>query len=735
MAPRRPRSSSNVSASTIPRAPTSSPQLKKQFAASIDSIYHNNITVLQRRDPSILSIMDQFSHVCLYHYNGKKWEKQGFEGSMFLVEHQEYPPYGMYILNRMGTGDYERRLYPEDDMEVLGDYLMYRYYPDFTRKRLEMHLPYPLPPHFKPLFDQEFSRDNSAPDQTEDDPKREKKGNSVTLGLWMFPSDAREPLKDVMMRLHNYVKRGEPYPDQFRYGPGRPPPPNPHLSRANHPASQGQHVRNGSQSSHVGVAAPTMPSNAQSEVDRLFAKLQGQRVQTTPVPQVIPPSAPSPSVQSLFAALTGQSLPPQEQLTNGPLVPVPTQQTIPTLPPATSTRGLALLNTIFASVSQPADTKNGTSQMPQDLLASQPPPILPPQPEEIQIIRQALARRLLLLGSNGSRRSATNRYEGDNEMSESEEPHRRPAFPPSSTAPSVVHPHTDGGDGTPHASVQGDVTPRAARGTGAISPAPTTQPAGQPFLTATSAVTTTTTITTTTTNPAQQAEIASTMSNSATTVSTRPDASGRPTPRARALVPFSTDSELWPYPRAPLNDNEQPSDGDADVVELDFSDTRALSDPSIFKEKQAKQQGKGERRKKTRKERAAEREKEREAIENGWDDPTKGQVTIAGSTTTTNGHKAAPSLSSTVTNGDEKTVTNGITASPSPGSSHNGVNGAVNETADAARGALLTALATNSKAPSRDVTRKQFVQEVLSLIYSDSSFVDKLYQEYINSSS
>jgi hypothetical protein len=33
-----------------------------------------------------VSIFDQFSHVCVYHHNGSKWEKQGFEGTMFLYE-------------------------------------------------------------------------------------------------------------------------------------------------------------------------------------------------------------------------------------------------------------------------------------------------------------------------------------------------------------------------------------------------------------------------------------------------------------------------------------------------------------------------------------------------------------------------------------------------------------------------------------------------------------------------
>ena len=93
MAPRRPRSSSNVSATAIPRAPTASPQLKKQFALSFDQIYNNNMTVLKRRDPTVAAIMDSFSHVCLYAYNGDKWEKSGCEGTMFMViQYVSRPP-------------------------------------------------------------------------------------------------------------------------------------------------------------------------------------------------------------------------------------------------------------------------------------------------------------------------------------------------------------------------------------------------------------------------------------------------------------------------------------------------------------------------------------------------------------------------------------------------------------------------------------------------------------------
>ncbi len=48
--------------------------------------YESNLRVLRKRDPSIVSIFDQFGHVCVYHYVNKKWEKNGYEGSMFLFE-------------------------------------------------------------------------------------------------------------------------------------------------------------------------------------------------------------------------------------------------------------------------------------------------------------------------------------------------------------------------------------------------------------------------------------------------------------------------------------------------------------------------------------------------------------------------------------------------------------------------------------------------------------------------
>ena len=99
----------------------------------------------------------------------------------------------------MGTDDYVRPIYPEDDMDIVGDYLMCRFYPDFTQMRLDMGLPYPIPEEKRQAFNDELFR-RITPEEQEIFHKREKGGRTTTLGLWMFATDAREPLKEVMMR-------------------------------------------------------------------------------------------------------------------------------------------------------------------------------------------------------------------------------------------------------------------------------------------------------------------------------------------------------------------------------------------------------------------------------------------------------------------------------------------------------------------------------------------------------
>jgi hypothetical protein len=48
--------------------------------------YQKNLKSLRRIDPTILSIVDQFSHICLYRLHEGKWLKDGFEGASFLFE-------------------------------------------------------------------------------------------------------------------------------------------------------------------------------------------------------------------------------------------------------------------------------------------------------------------------------------------------------------------------------------------------------------------------------------------------------------------------------------------------------------------------------------------------------------------------------------------------------------------------------------------------------------------------
>ena len=115
-------------------------------------------------------------------------------------------------------------------MTIMGDYLMYKCYPDYTAHRLGMPL----------------DRDTDPELGTD-----KHKGRAITVGLWMFATDSREPMKDVLMRLNlldiqafylvlkvfhrlrDYIKRGEPYPERFRYGPEHPPPPNHNLRISN----------------------------------------------------------------------------------------------------------------------------------------------------------------------------------------------------------------------------------------------------------------------------------------------------------------------------------------------------------------------------------------------------------------------------------------------------------------------------------------------------------------------
>ena len=184
---------------------------------------------------------------CSY-LNGEPPIRNSFPQSHLYESRNAYPPYGFYILNRVGMDDYIARLYPEDETFDQGNILIIRSYPDFLARRLasiEASTSGQTPDKFSDIY--------AIPNI--DDLSTKQKGRSLNIGLWMQPTDSRESMLKVMQRyairffkvepclafffhsrLHSYVKQNLPYPQEFRYGPGKPPPP--HRLRAV-PRSQG----------------------------------------------------------------------------------------------------------------------------------------------------------------------------------------------------------------------------------------------------------------------------------------------------------------------------------------------------------------------------------------------------------------------------------------------------------------------------------------------------------------
>ena len=93
-------------------------------------------------------------------------------------EREQEPKYGFFILNRMGMDDYIRCLVPTDEMSINGSILMYR--------------------------------------TIKNDPRRRGDDGEEVIGFWIMDTNVREPMSAVMMRLLSYVKKGQPYPLEYR---------------------------------------------------------------------------------------------------------------------------------------------------------------------------------------------------------------------------------------------------------------------------------------------------------------------------------------------------------------------------------------------------------------------------------------------------------------------------------------------------------------------------------------
>jgi len=358
-----------------------------------------------------------------------------------------------------------------------------------------------------------------------------------------------------------------------------------------------------------------------SEIDKLFSKLS---------PEPANSGQQGITIHGLFAAaLSGQNPTTSTPAHTNRLQPQPVSNQ------STTNRSLALLDSIFASATP--HYPNGSDHISPVQTPAPALQIISPQPTPSavpQVLNQDVISTLLGLApspggsvSSSSTNLTTYRYEGDNE-SNSEGGSEEIEYPTSnvnsilaeatrnavtstskgkqSSVPSFsftgVQSGSDDAQTTPR--IQGDVTPRPA-----LKGIPTSSPSQQPKDRNTKAG-----VTRKLQNGSTPAEISQ--------VSSAKTDKAKPVPGTpRKLVPFEPDSELWPYPRQPLDDRASDDD---DVVELDFSDISALSSintlPSKSNASANATNGAGANGKRKKKEKNKE---ERDQIEKSWDDPVK----------------------------------------------------------------------------------------------------------------
>ncbi|KAI9021206.1 hypothetical protein DFJ74DRAFT_707172 [Hyaloraphidium curvatum] len=93
-----------------------------------------NLRVLQRHDPQIADILDAASHVVVYRFDDEKeaWDKVQVEGTMFVTRSTRDPPYGFFIINRSNLNNFSASLSSEMDIDVTGDYVIYKTGDDHT---------------------------------------------------------------------------------------------------------------------------------------------------------------------------------------------------------------------------------------------------------------------------------------------------------------------------------------------------------------------------------------------------------------------------------------------------------------------------------------------------------------------------------------------------------------------------------------------------------------------------
>ena len=567
--------------------------------------------------------------------------------SFSTVSHHEcrdaYPPYGFYILNRVGMDDYISRLYPEDELFDQANILIIRSFPDFLARRLagiETSTSGQTPDKFSNIY--------AIPDIL--DLGTKEKGRFLNIGLWMQPTDSRESMLKVMKRcvirsfklgpcsfffpsLHSYVRLNLPYPQEFRYGPGKPPPPhrlravpkrqglvpsrqsnlfskhvaqNPSLLLDNDPdlsdsqSYPSQTSQSDSEIDQGHESAHSTSSGDLSAVERLFANLG-------PYPQPSVPAA-TVTIDTLFASAMDKKV---------------VEDSAPASPSTTAAAGtgISLLDIIFASADPNRNSTllspNGsTSQLSSPASSSlkrQASVIHSPQPSSSASPPQILNEDVisgLLSGFPPTRTTsaASTTYsigavshpssrEGDNEdNSESEgSPRDRNAVKnryldnglpevgivfdinlesdPDHHRPSgSAAARIAGSDllSTLGFSTSGRQDPRA-RINGDVTPrAPFTRPGGSHRLQL-SAIEATSSVSTVQGNsePVNSPLTVLSTVSPAPAPAPAPPEANRKPRPNRNLVPFAPDSELWPYTRGPVQENSH-SDLDDDEDDGDI---------------------------------------------------------------------------------------------------------------------------------------------------------------------
>ncbi|KAH6909655.1 hypothetical protein BKA70DRAFT_1221873 [Coprinopsis sp. MPI-PUGE-AT-0042] len=746
--------------------------------------YQHNLKVLRRRDPTILSIFDQFSHICLYKLENQKWERTGCEGSMFLFESSTYPPYGYYILNRTGNQDYIARLYPEDWLSGVGSMTAIRHFDAFTDGRLAsvkslLRPGEPLPGPFDERY--------LVPDVEKLSESMKTTAEHSMVGLWYHAGgiESYNLITDEM----NHTQKS--------FGTALPIHPLPNSLRA---------VTRGGSSS----AVTTSTSESESESTTLYSK-------SPPPPAGQLGNQPQNQLANLLAGLsrsTAPVSPPAVAQTNNAIDSLfanalaTTRAPVPPTPPAAP----PMLTALFASASAPQQplhapipgfnhqtTSNGSqphilSNGAQPQLNSNGPqyPGLSngpaPQPRNgPQILDQTVLNTLMggvpRSASAASMRSHATSRDGDNEGGSDDDgsPTSAAGYPPrdvqvgyhASARPVgqgfLSVPGLGVGGGAGGGGIRGDATPRAFQ---------TTDLKGVP---APSVIESVSSIATVRPSSHQQAQIQQQHNGHQQHGQQQQQ---HQAPRVnRPLVPFADDSELWPYPNESTGDSSSP-----EIVELSFEETNLLSDPEALFSKHHQQQqtrrngvngiglgingagvnGSGRKHKRSRrKESGTRRERdaaEREEIERSWDVPDYVAAQGGGGSSMAQAGYAANYTGQATRQGDVVSPPTSPSPPPSVPQTHkktavkkgpisdaaagvvngtgkgkvvlNGVNGKHTTTAidkNATKNAIVGAM-NASDIYSGKMGKDEFVRGVLELVQNDKVFVDSLYQQYLSGS-